>query len=105
MISLICSACEVRFDTIFKATDHFLKTHKSHLIDFEVVTMVKRTTAEGVVSCYTPNEKKKLRLRRNLNCGICRCQLDSKSSLIDHFNRDHPGKGIAVRLGKISFLV
>lgn len=100
-ILLQCNVCDARFENAIKATDHYVKTHKSHYIDFEAIKMVKRTAVDGVTSCFTPNEKKTFTVRRSLLCKLCEQMPKTKSALIDHFNRFHPMHEIIVKLGKI----
>lgn len=101
-IWLQCIVCSARFESGSKASDHFIKAHKSFYIDFLAVKMVKRTTADGVTSCITPTERRVFAFRRSLVCKICDRMPRTMSSLIDHFNLDHPTQEISVRLGKMN---
>lgn len=98
-IWLQCNVCDARFECSNEANDHFIKTHKSYYIDFEAVKVVKRTSVDGVTSCFAPAEKKKYTFRRSLICKLCNQMPKTRSALIEHFNRDHPMHEIAVRLG------
>lgn len=98
---LQCNVCNERYESVAKSVDHFVKAHKSHNIDFKAIKMVKRTTKEGITSCFNPIEKKVLKLLRWLVCKVCDRTLKTKHTLIEHFNRDHPHQEIAVKLGKI----
>lgn len=94
-----CNVCDARFEYANDANDHFIKAHKSYYINFGAVKMVKRTTVDGVTSCFVAAEKKKYTFRRSLICKLCNQMQRTRSALIEHFNRDHPMHEIAVRLG------
>lgn len=98
---LQCNVCDGRFENGNKAFDHYVKTHKSCYIDFDAIKVVKRTTSDGITSCFTPDEKTSFTFRRSLICKLCDRMPKTKSALIEHFNRDHAMHEIAVRMGKL----
>lgn len=102
-IWLQCAVCDDRFQNVTKANEHFLAAHKSHNLNFKAITLVKRTTKEGVTSCYTcHDDRQTYSCKRDILCHLCERKFTTMADIVDHFNHDHPKEEIALKPGPIN---